>query len=646
MTAFTGPEPGTRAASFVEAARRYGSLGWVLIRLDGKVPKGEGWQDTRPEPDVERLAGLWATWGTRWNAGVVLGPSRLAVLEYDNAEGGERLFDLLGGQPRTPTVVTGSGRMHFYFTAPDGFQKATRDGIELRLGAHQCVLPPSEHPETGRPYTWAPGREPWALPLAEVPPAVLDYFAEARQNGAAPALPEVIPKGEIDTTLTSLAGTMRRRNASEEAILAALIETLKRCEPGHSHTPDDCRRIAHSVARYAPGAEVPRGRVGTPWHIPATRLPIPGSATVPPPYIEGGAPVAVAGGATVPRGTSLVFTPVTARALCARPDPASEADLLGPLLRRGARTIIVGDQGEGKTTLAVQWLGAVAEGDDFCGWAGAGGKRALVIDLEQGERSAKRTLRAVRLDQTEAIDYLRVPDGLELEKSDAELHALAQMIEAGGYAAVLLDPYYKAHRAEDPNAERPIVDLMRRLDALRSEYGFALLLPGHPRKRPPSAAQGPRRLTLDDVAGSGAVTRGAEVVVGIERLGEGYARLRFLKDREGELPVGLAWGLVFGRGVGFGRDPRDFEPERDYQEELLACGADCEWRTLKQWKAPREKGGIGAGEDVLRGALDRLVADGLFEFEIGPPGRNKNANCWRRLPAAGEHLFNDPEEEP
>src|SRR5438093_1458953 len=85
----------------------------------------------------------------------------------------------------------------------------------------------------------------------------------------------------------------------------------------------------------------------------------------------------------------------------------------------------------------------------------------------------------------------------------------------------LPDPIYKAHRGA-ANEERPIVDLMRILDALRAKFGFALIMPAHPRKDV-VASNGARKLTLHDVAGSGAITRGAEIVLGLERLSHGYA---------------------------------------------------------------------------------------------------------------------------
>jgi KaiC/GvpD/RAD55 family RecA-like ATPase len=355
---------------------------------------------------------------------------------------------------------------------------------------------------------------------------------------------------------------------------------------------------------------------------------------VPPPYQEAEAPEAGAVAAPVPQGTPGAAAPVgfsilTALELCEKPDRETSAELLGPLVIRSARTVVVGDVGEGKTSLVLQWVRAIVEAGDFLDWRGQCETRALLIDLEQGEKSAKRALRDAGLDQSEAVDYLLRPDGLALDQDEAEMAALTETIAAGGYGVVVLDPYYKAHRVDDPNTERSVTDLMRKLDALRATYGFALILPAHPRKEP-SKSNGPRKLTIHDVAGSGVVVRGAEVVVGIERVAHGYGRLRFLKDRDGNLPIGEAWRLIFERGEGFRRDPRDLEPERDLRSELLTLGADGAWRTLKEWKAPRDKGGIGAGEGAVEAVLAELVEDEAFEFEIGPDSRYQTAKCWRK----------------
>lgn len=327
---------------------------------------------------------------------------------------------------------------------------------------------------------------------------------------------------------------------------------------------------------------------------------------------------------------TLELTVRTAREVCAEPDPQESDELLGPFIRRGQRTIPVGDTGEGKTTLVMQAIRAAVEGGEMLGWKGAGGIRALVVDLEQGRRTVKRVLRESRLEESDAVDYVLVPDGLALDSDPQHAAELERVVSTGSYAIVALDPYYKAHRG-DANDERAVVDLMRRLDGLRDRYGFGLILPAHPRKESPGNT-GPRRLSLSDVAGSGGLTRGAEIVVAIEKVAHGMARLRFLKDRDGDLPVGSVWNLLYERGEGFRRDPKDTEPPRDLKAELLELGADGAWRTIREWRSA-DLGGIGANEGSVKAVLRDLVEAGEFEFEVGPEGRKRSASCWRRTPS-------------
>jgi hypothetical protein len=323
--------------------------------------------------------------------------------------------------------------------------------------------------------------------------------------------------------------------------------------------------------------------------------------------------------------TEVVLDVVSARELCERPDPEHNGELLGPLVKQGARTIVLGHTGAGKSTLITRLIAAVVAGSEFLDWSGTVGTRALIVDLEQSEADAKRMLREASLDQTNTVGITLIPDGLELDTNDEQLAAVEQAIVDGNYRVVAFDPYYKAHRAEDSNAERQIDDLMRRLDGLRARHGFALILGAHPRK--PPVGQQPA-LTIHDVAGSGAAVRGAETIVAIERVSDGYSRLRFLKDRAGRLPVGDAWGLLFDRDDGYRRDPNDGKL-RDIRAELLEALADGEWRTMSELRA--KDTGIGADPDTIRPVLDALRTDGLLEYCVGPPGRKHNSKCWRLL---------------
>jgi hypothetical protein len=315
---------------------------------------------------------------------------------------------------------------------------------------------------------------------------------------------------------------------------------------------------------------------------------------------------------------------LTARATMALPEPADDVMLAGPLVTRGGRTIIVADTGHGKTTLAVQIGAAILTGADVLGYSGAGAGPLMIVDLEQGLRSVKRTLSEAGLADRDDVLVVRAPDGLALDDDGASNRAeLDRLVYQHRPAVLLLDPFYKAHRG-DSNDERSVVDLMRNLDALRAHYGFALILPAHPRKDPASSPA--RKLTLHDVAGSGAVTRGAEVVLGLERLSHGYARLRILKDRDGDLEVGDEWPLIFTRGEGFRLDPKEQESAELLEQRILATAPG--WLTVREWAAALE---IRQGR--AKELLAQLAEANQLASAIGPPGRSAKAQCYSTAPA-------------
>lgn len=302
---------------------------------------------------------------------------------------------------------------------------------------------------------------------------------------------------------------------------------------------------------------------------------------------------AEAAGAGLRQAEQARFTVVTARELCAQPDVPGAEELLGPLVRRGQRTIIGAHTGEGKTVKTRQLVRAIVNGEEYLDWKGVGGVRALIIDAEQEAWTIRGQLRDLHLDQCDGIDYLCVPDGLALDEDGDDRAGLEHVLAEGGYAAVVADPLYKLHRG-DSNDERAAVDLMRTFDAWRALYGFALLMPVHCRK----PQQPGRALTIHDLFGSSAYVRGAEVVLGLQLIRDGYSRLHFLKSRDPGLPVRTRWGLLYDRESGFRRDPKDGQPttaerlselrtaDPEITQALAAEALGVTTRTIERhWKA-------------------------------------------------------------
>jgi hypothetical protein len=294
--------------------------------------------------------------------------------------------------------------------------------------------------------------------------------------------------------------------------------------------------------------------------------------------------VALEGGLNVeapwPRPTVL-----TAREFCELEDP-HEPVLLGsperPLLRYGDRLVVGAGTGAGKTTMCMRIIRAIVLKETFLEWKGQlDDARALVLDLEQGRRSIKRSLRQAGLDESDRVDYVAIPDGLSIDRHEQQQEWLYEQLKIGGYSVVMFDPLYKLHDG-DANDEQAMVRLMKLIDGWRTEFGFALLLPAHLRKADKSGRTKP---TMDDIAGSQAFVRGAEVVLGLELLSgtipegsdaAGASRLFFWKDRDGDLPVGSEWILAFRPNpIGFTRnDEASMTTAQLIIKALSACYPD------------------------------------------------------------------------
>lgn len=171
----------------------------------------------------------------------------LFVLDVDDESALTALVTEHGPLPPTPEVVTPRPGRHIYLRGEvTNARGRLPDGIDVRGRGGYVLLPPSPH-RNGR-YEWRTA--PDEAGFAPAPEWLLALLDDGR-NGQAPLVEGDIPQTQRNTTLTSMAGTMRRRGFSERAIAAALlVENEDRCKPPLSDR--DVRKIARSVSRYKP----------------------------------------------------------------------------------------------------------------------------------------------------------------------------------------------------------------------------------------------------------------------------------------------------------------------------------------------------------------------------------------------------------
>ncbi len=197
-------------------------------------------------------------WWTRWPAANIGGrvPDGLMVIDIDPRNGGLAGWASLTAKrtaPETLTVLSGreDGGSHLYFLRPPGplSSRQLPPGIDLKVNGY-CVLPPSRHPATGKPYRWLEntpaGLPPW---LREVlrPPAVPRTLARrlGTSTAARHRLVDFVaqqPEGNRNDGLYWAAN-----RAHEAGVLDSLEEELVEAATSAGETPTAARRTIASA---------------------------------------------------------------------------------------------------------------------------------------------------------------------------------------------------------------------------------------------------------------------------------------------------------------------------------------------------------------------------------------------------------------
>jgi Bifunctional DNA primase/polymerase, N-terminal/DnaB-like helicase C terminal domain len=225
----------------IQWALRYQKLGLSIIPLK---PKGKeplvSWQYYQKIKASEiEIRNWWTKWPNA-NIGIVTGAiSQVVVVDLDGEEGikSANLLNLKS----TVISLTGNGK-HLWYRYPNtSVQNAVKvyRGIDIRGDRGFIVAPPSIH-ESGKRYRWI-GQS--VSNVAQLPLFPAQIFVQpVKTAGTSKHEPGWIAKaleemkiGNIDNTLTSIVGRMRRDGYSRNDVLALLtpIALDKGAEPGH-----------------------------------------------------------------------------------------------------------------------------------------------------------------------------------------------------------------------------------------------------------------------------------------------------------------------------------------------------------------------------------------------------------------------------
>lgn len=364
---------------FKKFALEYASRGWQVFPLKpgGKEPSTRhGYLDATTAEDKIH------TWWTKYpeaNIGIACGASDLVVVDIDikngidGLESWQNLLNEIGHDfCETATVETPTGGKHLYFRSHGSEIKSSAGrlapGIDIRAAGGYVVAPSSVLSGVGS-YKWSQGYEPGKINILPFPKEIITRLNK-REKKEAEAIPGKIPEGKRNSTLMSLAGSMRRRGSSEETILAALLaENQSSCNPPLPES--EVRSITKNVAKY------PAVELLTPMYESHQQL----------------------GGGSLPLVSMKDLT---------EPPPSSWT--VANIIPEGHTTLIYGDGGQGKSYLVLALASCVASGIDFATLPVIKGP-VIYVDYELSE-------------EEQARRAYKVARGLGLEKPPGALYYL------------------------------------------------------------------------------------------------------------------------------------------------------------------------------------------------------------------------------
>jgi hypothetical protein len=399
--------------------------------------------------DPQKISGWWGRYPSA-NIGARMGDGRV-VIDIDGPEGEATLAQLekqYGPLPVTLTSKTGTGHHRFFTsnrTEIPGNVGKLGEHVDIRGVGTYVVLPPSRH-RVGNQYAWE-DPSPWA----QLPVRWLAALASApRLPRNQPDAEGKVGPGKRNDHLASLAGSMRHRGMSAQAIAAALLEENRlRCDPPLAEK--EVRTIAQSVGRYAPDVAAAGERKAEASEAPPSRA------------------------------VTRCFVDIEAKPL---------RWLWPRRLLFGKINFFSGDPGEGKSLVALDIAARCSCGKPFPDGPEAPRCSTLILSAEDDAADTLKprleTAGAI-MSRIHVIDAVRrfTKDGKSIEGSFSlatDLDAAEDALVATRARLLIIDPISAYLGSADAHTNAEVRGLLHPLAALAAKYDVALLCITHFRK--------------------------------------------------------------------------------------------------------------------------------------------------------------------
>ena len=437
------------------AALEYANRGWRVLPLRPRTKEPaitRGWQH-HATTDANTIQQWWDD-NPAYNIGI-LPDNDLVVIDCDPRDGGDQLLAKLITQhadewPDTLTVNSGGadGGRHYYFTGRIKRACNLGKGLEIRgAGRRYVVAPPSIHPATGNPYTWADSE----LDPAPIPTWILDEIEKHEEavdvhlKGEIPSIVIVKDRSVID--LLELPGG--QDPSSRDYALAAAS-----CQAGHS----DIEIAALIIKR--------RETHGDPKHK---------SARID--YIERTIGAARSSVGIPDEPFEDAYRVYTIQEMLELPPPSY---LIDKIIVAGGFNVLYGPADVGKTFAAIGWACSIATGLAWHDHTATQGR--VVYITPEGTRGIAR--RFVSWSQMTGVDpspnvrvitqQISLMDGMQVAKLRTTLDGLVDE-----NSLVVIDTLARHISGGDESNTADMGVFVTSVDAIRETFGCAVLINHH-----------------------------------------------------------------------------------------------------------------------------------------------------------------------
>lgn len=441
--------------------------------------------------DANKIKEWWQKWPNA-SIGLATGAiSGVSVVDLDGAEGIASGRSL--GLTSTVTALTGNGKQLFYADSQGNLSNSVKKiaaGLDTRGNGGYVVVPPSLHP-CGKRYVWERGplsrKALQPCPnLTQVSTVGIGGVVGKPDGWIAEALGGM-KHGNIDNTLVSVLGRMRRDGYSEHDALVLLTPHAERAGATPGHLEDKVRHIWKSY-QAAPRALNEQSNSGS-------------------------------------------------ETIDAFLQEAQEVEwICKPIIAKKSIGFVAGLPETCKTWLLMDLAVEATRGSGS--WLGLfplpAAQRVLFIDQERFKGETQRRFSAViaakSLQKEDLKDSLFIKCGttikLDLEASYQAFRA--ELLELRP-SLVLIDSFATFHNKPE-NDRMAIQEVLNRIKALRDEVGCSFVFINHESKMVFQHVEENKTPTAFDMLGSVGIVAAAEFVLVVRKIEAGMSMVHHVKS--------------------------------------------------------------------------------------------------------------------